>query len=187
MSFQAFLDSIVSPDLRAVAEHWRTAKGSKAMPGWADIDPTAIGRALRYVWSWKYDAVSDTFTGRLAGEEIDRAFGKSLRGMAMTDFFTPEAYRKVFPRHRRVVTEPAFMHGSGMVFVHVDRGVIGERIILPLAEDGLHGDGIIGATVYHAAVPLNDDGKVADSELAAEEETYFALDADPRTTFPPGS
>ena len=178
MSFEAFLDSIVSPDLRAVAEHWRIARGSRAMPGWADIDATAIGRSLRYVWSWKYDRTSDSFTGRLAGEEIDRAFGKSLRGIAMTDFFSPAAYRKVFPRHRRVVTEPAFMHGSGLVFLHVDRAVIGERIILPLADDGVHGDGIIGATIYDAAVPVGKDGHV-DPEFADEHEAYFALDADP--------
>ena len=106
-----------------------------------------------------------------------RAFGKSLRGMAMADFFSPDAYRKVFPRHRRVVTEPAFMHGSGLVFLHIDRAVIGERIILPLAHDGVHGDGIIGATIYDAAVPLDEGGHVA-PEFADEHEAYFELDDD---------
>jgi len=49
MSFQAFSDSIVSPDLAAIAAHWETARGAKRMPAWSDIDPVAIGRHLRFV------------------------------------------------------------------------------------------------------------------------------------------
>src|SRR6185436_17341128 len=90
----------------------------------------------------------DSFTGRLAVEEIDRAFGKSLKGMPMTDFYTPDVYAVVFPRHRRVVTEPAFFLGTGMVFARMGYTMEGERIGLPLAEDGAVGDGIIGGTFY---------------------------------------
>jgi hypothetical protein len=54
----------------------------------------------------------------------------------------------IFARHKRVVTEPAFSHGSGPVFTHARRYGTGERIILPLAADGVRSDGILGATVY---------------------------------------
>jgi hypothetical protein len=80
MSFQAFFQSIAAPELRAIAGHWDQARGERRMPAWTDIDPVAIGRHLRYVWAWKYDRETDTFTGRLAGEDIVRAFGKSPRG-----------------------------------------------------------------------------------------------------------
>jgi hypothetical protein len=81
MSFQAFFDSIRSESLRTLARQWEAARGDRRMPAFRDIDPVEIGRHLRYIWSWKYDRQADSFTGRLAGEEIDRAFGKSLRGM----------------------------------------------------------------------------------------------------------
>ncbi|HVO02075.1 MAG TPA: PAS domain-containing protein [Candidatus Cybelea sp.] len=175
MSFQAFLDSIHAAELRAVALHWNTARSNRAMPAWRDIDPVAIGPHLRYVWAWKYDAAHDTFSGRLAGEEIDRAFGKSLRGVPMTEFFSPEAFSVAFPRHRRVATEPCFMHGEGLVFVHVGRLLVGERIIMPLAEDGVHGDGIVGATIYHAGAARPDERPFG-PDYSTEQVEFFPID-----------
>jgi hypothetical protein len=179
MSFEAFLQAVASPDLRAIAEHWLAARGEKAMPAWGDIDPVAIGRRLRFVWAWKYDRDTDSFTGRLAGEDIVRAFGKSPRGQPMTDFFAPAVYRVFFPWHQRVVQAPAFMHGAGKVYSRVERNFTGERIMLPLAEDGEHGDGILGATIYQAvgSEPVPDRGAVDfDNETIA----FFPLDTGER-------
>jgi hypothetical protein len=148
LSFAAFLARIENPGLRNVATHWNAARGTRRMPGWADIDPAAIARQLPIIWAWIYDRVADRFTGRLAGEEINAAFGKSLRGEDMATFFREYEYEKIFARHRRVVTEPCFAHGLGQVFRHARRVGIGERIILPLAADGETGDGILGATFY---------------------------------------
>jgi hypothetical protein len=47
-----------------------------------------------------------------------------------------------------VVCTPEFYRGVGVVFDHLDHWGQGERIILPLATDGVHGDGVLGATVY---------------------------------------
>lgn len=170
MSFQTFFDSIAAPELRAIAEHWNAARGSRRIPAWSQIDPAAIGRHLRYVWSWKYDRAKDSFTGRLAGEDIVRTFGKSPRGRPMTEFFAPEAYEIFFPWHRRVVVEPAFLRGTGLIYRRVDRNFTGERIMMPLAEDGEHGDGILGATVYLAA-----DGVGAALSYADEKLDFFPL------------
>ena len=149
MSFTELLVAINEPALRSFALHWDAAHGAKRMPSWRDIDPAAIAPYLPIVWSWKYDRQTDSFTGRLAGEEIVAAFGRNPRGVPMADFFADWQYDLIFARHRRVVTEPAFAHGSGPVFIHADRHGVGERIILPLSADGERGDGILGATVYH--------------------------------------
>src|SRR5277367_5160003 len=133
MSFGEFLARIEHPALRAVAGHWQAVRGGKLMPAWGDIDPTAIARHLPIVWAWKYDRAADRFTGRLAGEEINTAFGKSLRGADMADFFKDFNYDEIFARHRRVVTAPCLAHGHGQVFGHAGRAGVGERIILPLA------------------------------------------------------
>jgi len=39
-----------------------------------------------------------------------------------------------------------------MIFAPVGGTGIGERVVLPLGEDGVHGDGILGATVYRLPV-----------------------------------
>jgi len=175
MSFEAFFQSIRSDSLRSLARQWNAARGDRRMPAFRDIDPVEIGRHLRYVWSWKYDSARDSFTGRLAGEEIDRAFGKSLKGMQMTEFYTPDVYAMVFPRHRRVVTEPSFFHGSGMVFARMGYNMEGERIGLPLAEDGVVGDGIIGGT-YYSTLPRLDEPRPLGPDFTPEQAAFYPVD-----------
>ncbi|MDE2227954.1 MAG: PAS domain-containing protein [Alphaproteobacteria bacterium] len=175
MSFQDFLAAIRSPELRSIALHWQAARGTKRMPGWKDLDPAAIAPYLRIVWSWKYDSASDTFTGRLAGDAITDAFGESLRGKPMKEFFAGRQYERMFARHKRVVTEPTFAHGSGPVFIHAGRHGQGERIIMPLASDGNHGDGIFGATIY-APQPTGQPGEAARQSVVAEAVDFFPLD-----------
>lgn len=119
------------------------------MPAWADIRPHALARHLPSIWSWKYDAEAGHLIGRLAGELIVNAFGESLRGKSDIEFFKDRGGSAIIDRHMRVMRQPCFYHGAGEVFAHVNRAVRGERIILPLAEDGATGDGIIGMTVYN--------------------------------------
>jgi hypothetical protein len=171
MSFQGFQESIVSPHLQAIAAHWDAARGKKHMPAWGDIDPVAIGRRLRYVWAWKYEPATEDFIGRLAGEEIIRAFGKSPRGLKMSEFFAPEVYRAFLPWHKRIVQEPAFLRGAGKVYSRVERNFTGERIMLPLSEDGEKGDGILGATVYLASA-----GVGAAASYDTEKLDFYPLD-----------
>jgi hypothetical protein len=171
MSFATFQQSIVSPDLQVIAEHWGMARGQKRMPAWSDIDPVAIGKRLRFVWAWKYQREPEDFINRLAGEEIVRAFGKSPRGLKMKEFFAPEVYQIFFPWHVRIVREPAFLHGAGKVYSNVDRNFSGERIMLPLSEDGEAADGILGATIY-----LPSAGVGAATSFDSEKFDFYPLD-----------
>jgi hypothetical protein len=149
MSFEAFERAIELPALRAVAHHWHEARGTRRLPGWSDIKPAAIAAQLPIVWAYRYDRESDSFTGRLAGEHIVAIFGKSIRGLPMTEAYPKEEYPALFARSKRVVVEPAFMRGHGVVFRHLGRNGLGERIVMPLADDGVTGDGILGATEYN--------------------------------------
>ena len=40
------------------------------------------------------------------------------------------------------------MRGTGKLFKIGDHTTEGERIVLPLASDGLHGDGVLGASDF---------------------------------------
>jgi hypothetical protein len=172
MSFDSFERAIDSPDLRKVAQHWREVCGSKRMPAWRDIRPTAISAQLPIVWSYKFDRASNVFTGRLAGDKIVAMFGKSFRGAAMVDLFPAHEYQTAFSRHKRVLTEPAFFRGTGVVFAHLEKYGVGERIILPLSDDGELGDGVIGATRYDSAAEASRD-----IIRAGEREQWFPLQA----------
>ena len=168
MSHADFLSSIASPDLKNVAMHWNDARGERRMPGWQDIKPSRIAAQLPMIWVYRHDGASDTFTGRLAGDMIEQVFGKSFRGAPMRDLYPSGDYQRLFDRAKRVISEPAFYRGEGVVFIHVDRYGPGERIMLPLADGGGAADGILGATVYRTltgVVPLPEP----------EKENWFAL------------
>jgi len=168
MPFEDFLQSIASADLRHVAEHWNRARGDRTMPGWNDIRPSQIAKQLPSIWVYRYDRQTDLFTGRLAGNLIELVFGKSFRGAPMTELYPKQDYPRLFARAKQVVCGPALFRGEGMVFKHVEHFGNGERIVMPLADDGVLGDGVLGATVYQSrrGVPAAD---------AVEEESWFAL------------
>ncbi len=169
MSFKDFLAVIKSPKLQRIAMYWEAARHKKPMPGRGDINPVAIGPDLAIAWSWKYDRDTDSFTGQLVGEAIKEFFGESYFGMRMKNFFPPNRYPTVFAQHKRVVVESAFAHSHGRVFILSHKYGKGERITMPLAGDGVHGDGIFGATAYEmeqiyrgAAGPRYIDAEQAD-------------------------
>jgi len=171
MSLERFEQSLESSALRNVAHHWAAARGEKRMPAWDDLKPSAIKEQLNIVWSWRFDPVSRQFIGRLAGARIESVLGMSIRGARMADVFGRYDYAKALARHTRVMTEPALFRGRGLIFRHLDRFDIGERIILPLADDGEHGDGILGVTEVQSNYGTPPEKVVRGAEV----ESWFTL------------
>lgn len=170
MSFAAFEQAIEAPALRAIARHWNAVRGERRLPGWRDIRPSAIAAHLPLIWSYRYDRQADRFVGRLAGDSIEAVFSHSFRGAPMEELFPPAALAHYTARHRRVVMELCFFRGHGQVFDHLGRMGLGERIILPLADNGVEGDGILGATLYDPAAPA-----ARDALSGGEIEEWFPL------------
>ena len=146
--FDAFIGRIESPALLAVARHWREVGAIKRMPGWSDLEPSAISPHLTRLWSFKYDRRSGDFVARLAGNRIMVATGHSFRGTTLKELHPSHIYEKSHAELTRIVTGPTIYRCRGPLFRAGDRIVQGERIILPLAEDGQHGDGLLGASEY---------------------------------------
>jgi hypothetical protein len=169
MDFAAFQAAIVSPSLKRVAGHWRDARGDRTMPAWEDIKPSPIKAQLPIVWSYKYDPVAETFTGRLAGEKITTIFDSNFRGVLISDLMPASDFGWAYALNKRVVTEPALYRSEGHVFKHLDRCGVGERIVMPLSSDGIAGDGVFGATEYR----LESTGVFAPTERIRENEQWF--------------
>jgi len=166
MSFQDLFEAITAEPLKNVAQHWNAVRGERLAPSWHDIQPSKIAGQLKLLWVYKYDPVTEQFTGRLAGNAIEAVFGKSFRGTPMRDLYPAEDYDRLYARAKRLLSEPALFHSEGKVFHHFERIGRGERIMLPLAEDGRHGDGILGVTIYELATG---------APAPCETETWFSL------------
>ncbi|GGF10109.1 hypothetical protein GCM10011611_14590 [Aliidongia dinghuensis] len=139
---------IQSPALKLVLSHWLAARGDRPMPAWRDIDAAVIGKHLPQVWAWRYDRAEDLFIGRLAGEEIVAVLGSEIRGRSLPECFPTDAGQVVHDRYKAVVLGPKIMRTTGNVHMSTGRHGAGERLVLPLADDGVTGDGVLGVTEY---------------------------------------
>ena len=146
--FDTFLSRIESPALLAIAKHWQEVRSDRRLPAWADLVPSALGPYLTRLWSFRYDARTGEFTGRLAGNRIMVATGHSFRGTTLKELHPPHVYDKSKAELTRVVTGPMIYRCRGPLFRAGGHTVDGERIVLPLAEDGSRGDGLLGASEY---------------------------------------
>jgi len=165
-----FENCIVSPALKLVAAHWLAARRGREMPAWAGLMPTVIKAQLPIVWSYTYDSGLDLFTGRLAGERCAALFGNDFRGLPMSEAHPKAGYPNLFAKCKKVVTEPAIYHGIGMTFFVSGSSVPGERIIMPLSNDGISGDGIFGATT----VPSTARDVVPELDFGLEIGRWFS-------------
>ncbi|HTW34337.1 MAG TPA: PAS domain-containing protein [Rhizomicrobium sp.] len=172
MSFKSLEAATQADVLRELLQHWHDAKGSRRMPAWSDIRPASIKSVLPFVWSWKYDRQADRFTGRLVGDRIHKLFGANNNGRSIEDCFPRNYCAVIVPLFKRIVKTPEFYHEQGPVYAHLGSACTGERVALPLADDGGNGDGIIGATFFTLGGPLAPE----DTALTTTTETWFPLD-----------
>jgi hypothetical protein len=147
-NFESLIHRIQSPSLRAVAQHWHKARGARRMPSWADIAATDLSPHLNMLWGFKYDPKTKEFRAELAGNRLRKWIDQNFRGERIQDLTSASNYEKVHRHLIRIVTTPLALRCSGRLFTVGDYEVTGERIALPLAEDGKTADGIFGASEY---------------------------------------
>jgi hypothetical protein len=163
MSYALFRAAITEPALLEIAAHWHAVRGDRLLPAWRDIDACAFAPHLPIVWSWRYDLTRDTFVGRLAGEDIKAMLGVSIRSKTIEECFAPDVVAVVRQRYQAVIDGPSLMFSYGKVFARTGSTGSGERIVLPLADDGVRSDGLLGATVYRLGItPTARDGATID-------------------------
>ena len=168
-AFADFENSILSPALKEVANHWRDVCASGRLPAWSDIRPAALKKHLPIVWSYDYLPDEDDFVGKLAGHDITGVSSKPFKGTRLSALRPGDKYPRSLIRARRVLHEPALYHGKGLVYTTANSFGVGERVVMPLEGRGGQSSGIFGATQYKELA----DWKV--SEMDAETENWFSL------------
>lgn len=146
--FSRFRSAIVSPALKAIADHWQQVRGDRPMPAWSDLSPTSLGPHLKLLWTFRYDRATGEFAARLAGNRVMMCLGDSFRGTPLRKLYKPDMFEKAHADFSRIVLEPALAHANGKLFKVGESAIQGERIALPMATDGHHGDGVLGASDF---------------------------------------
>ncbi|MDB5361672.1 MAG: hypothetical protein JWO51_2969 [Rhodospirillales bacterium] len=148
MPIDQLLAHLQEPSMHEIARFWAKARNGRRFPAWRDIDPVELAPHLPILWAWRWDKAEQTFIGRLAGETIIDAMGPGFRGGRLQDYFAGRNAMTFMQRYRRVLEQPAIMANRGFVFSLIGGTGIGERVALPLAEDGENPDGVFGGTIY---------------------------------------
>lgn len=142
--------------MRRLLRHWLEGRGGGLAPRRSAIDPTAIGPILSSVWMCDYEPADRRFRMRLAGEEINRLYGRNVTQCYFEEIIEPAVLPDVLRRYRRVVEEPAILHCGGHIYLASNRSEVGERLVLPLTDDGGAIRHVIGASVYRMELKLGE-------------------------------
>jgi hypothetical protein len=137
-----------SPHLLKLFDYWCSKRHGRPMPSRDDIDPVDIGWALSRLFLVDYSP-EDGFRYRLAGAEIASLLGRgNMKGLTLRDFLSPERARFVEERWLPLVRERCIVAMTGRIYLAAERTPVGERLLLPLAEEaGGPVTGMLGMTV----------------------------------------
>lgn len=164
-------DHVRDAGLRLLLEHWLARRGDRVAPLRAAIDPAQLGPILASVWLCDFLPAERRFRMRLSGEEINQLYGRNISQCYFEDIVAPAMLADMLRRYRRVVEEPAIMHCGGHIYLASDRSVVGERLVLPLSDDGGAITHVIGASMFGTTSRNRDDPITRESMI----DTFTAL------------
>lgn len=150
--------------LRQLLAYWHDKRGERALPGLRDIDPTDIPAVLGQVWLCDRLADSGRFRFRLAGEKINAFWGYSIAGKHLDEIVPPDRLESAGEKFRMVCELPAIVHDRVCLSLTEEIVCNGERMILPLSDDGGYVNVLFGAAHCNWGQNLEFDPYVSYSE-----------------------
>ena len=139
------------PIVRHVYEYWLSIRPPTGLPGRQHVDPCAIPSALPHLFMVDVSRDPLRFRYRLVGTAYAVLMGRDVTGAYYDEVhpgFTGEIRRQYTDavEHRR----PAYRKGRAMYVTEERRWPIIERVIAPLARNGIDVDMILGGIVQVA-------------------------------------
>lgn len=129
---------------------WQKARGTRAMPARADINPAQAGAALHY--AALLDVVPGTpvdFRYRLLGQHMIDAYGRNITGALHTQNFAPKPQRPVFEALARCVATRTPQEASTKGFRNHNGTPCRARVhAWPLSDDGATVTGLLAACIF---------------------------------------
>ncbi|GHD53895.1 hypothetical protein GCM10017083_30810 [Thalassobaculum fulvum] len=167
-----------APKLRRLINLWHAARdGDAGMPRKARIDPIDLARAGLLPQIWLVERQPDRrLVYRLAGEEINAVFGRSVAGAALEDLIERSQAEVVVGRWNRVLDEALVMHAVGEVYSDAGNLYSGERVVLPLADEQGAPMFLIGATEYRLLGSEGRAGRPALADLRGVRRSFVPVD-----------
>lgn len=129
--------ALADPRIRKVYEYWLSKRLGGRLPARKDMDPVDIYDCLASVMILNVIEDGADFRVRLAGTQVEEAYGQPIKGLMLSTLVDAEAWQQVAARLRGAVAsgEADFRSASlaaiGRDFLQFD------RVALPLSDDGI--------------------------------------------------
>jgi hypothetical protein len=115
--------------------YWFALRQGSGLPLREDFDLVRIAPVLNEFWMLERDRRTGFFRYLTASEELQRVLGRRLTGAHVHEVF-PEAASEILRVLGCIAERPSMHYSRGAIFRDGDRAVVGERLVLPLAENG---------------------------------------------------
>lgn len=122
------------PRLHGFLAAWLDARGDALVPRRQSFSPITIPGQLPFVWIYALDPERQDFVCQLAGENVNDAWGGSIRGRTIREIVGEIDYPVVRDRWDAIVKQPAIQYGAlneQMASLEIWQA---ERLLLPMAS-----------------------------------------------------
>lgn len=127
---------------------WRAARRGTMVPFRDDFDPLTVPHLLPHIWLYRFEPALGDFVCRLAGEEINDAWGRSIRGERLRTVLGKPDHPTVLRRWKQIVTVPLLHYGSAVERLSAQETRAAERLLVPLASADETVDFVLGLSLY---------------------------------------
>jgi hypothetical protein len=137
------------PTIKGLYDYWISIHPPAGLPGRQHVDPCAIPHLLSRVFMVDVSRDPLRFKYRLVGTEYVQLMGKDLTGKFL-DEVHPGFHGLILRQYTATAElgQPAYRRGQVM-YTRPDRNYLGmERLIVPLARNGIEVDMILGAIAF---------------------------------------
>jgi hypothetical protein len=151
--------------LQSLYEYWH-ALGVEAggLPALQHFDPLHLPKLIANLWILEVAPDTHRFRMRLAGENINAVYRRSIAGRYISDVFERTELELVVARYTRALNEPCVVRASGAVYAAAGRFSQGERLALPMLGRSGFTDTILGATTYNERLVTTSPIHVLENE-----------------------
>lgn len=150
--------------LHQLIAYWFDIRGERTVPALRDLDPTEIPLLLGQIWLCDRLADSGRFRYRLAGEKINAFWGYSIAGKHLDEIVPSDRLASTTEKFRMACELPAILHDHICLSLSEEITQTGERLILPMSDDGVRVNVLLGTAYRPWVRDLEFDPFVTSSE-----------------------
>ncbi len=163
----AGLEKLVEMDqrLHAFLDSWRLARGTGIVPLRKSFDPMAVPSVLSNIYIYAFDADRGDFVCELAGEEVNEAYGRRIKGDTLLAIVGPDDHPPIMARWQRIMGVPCIHYGTTKERLSKRPLQVAERLLLPFASVPGRVDTIIGVGLYSEKRSWEDHPPLMPSDI----------------------